>query len=198
MASTDRSFARTLWPVSAAVGMPLLLIALLSTPIGPNFIFVILGIPVLLFAWACMGMGALIISSRRIKRREWSQAFISAVLPVTVLVVALQFWNFIHLCSYCGDVVHFIARRSSYLQEIRAMPPDGRPRLLVFNLGGMSWASRGYVYDESDEVLQPEPKRSSDWKKRAEQTELTCGYYAEPFPGHLPFTKHWYIASFNC
>ena len=122
----------------------------------------------------------------------------SATLPFAVFIAGIQFWGFIHLCNYGGEVVHFIARRSSYLEEIRTTPNDGNPRLLVFNRGGMVWASQGYVYDETDEVIRAESLRSSTWKARADQTELGCGYLAQPFPGHFSFTRHWYIASFDC
>ena len=187
-----------LWPICAAIGMPLLLVVLNSTPIGTNFVFVMIGIPVLLCIWACLSILALVISIRRMWRREWMLAVASAILPLVVLVSGVQFWRFIHLCNYGGDVVQFIAGRPSYVEEIRAIRQDGKPRLLVFNRGGMVWASRGYVYDESDEVMLTASLQSASWKARADQTELTCGYFAEPFPGHFSFTKHWYIASFNC
>jgi hypothetical protein len=135
---------------------------------------------------------------RRMRNREWSRAAASAVLPLVILVAGVQFREFIHFCNYGGDVLHFTARRSSYLEAIRAIPPDAEPRLLVFNRGGMVWSSRGYVYDESDEVVRAEPLRSASWRARSVGTELSCGYYAEPFPGHFWFTQHWYIASFNC
>jgi hypothetical protein len=198
MNSTHVLLAKKLWPVWVAIGMPLILIALEATPIAPNFAFVMLGIPALSFAWGCLGIWALIRSGWHLKRREWSQASASAVLPVILLVVGLQYWSFIHLCNYWGDVVHFVVRRPAYLHEVRAIPPDGEQRLLIFNRGGMSWASRGYVYDEADEVLLPETLRSATWKARADQTELTCGYFAQRFPGDFSYTRHWYIASFNC
>jgi hypothetical protein len=198
MDSEKGSLARRLWPVWVAIGMPLVLIIFEASPLAPNFGFVMIGIPAFFFAWACLGIWALIKSVRRLMLREWSQALASAVLPVVILVAGLQFWSFMHLCSYCGDVVHFVARRSSYLQQVRSIPPDGEPRLMIFNRGGMIWASRGYVYDESDEVLRAEALRSAGWKARADQTELTCGYFAQPFPGHFSLTRHWYIASFNC
>lgn len=189
---------KRLWPVWVAIGLPLLLICLNSTPIAPNFVFVVFGIPVLLGMWACLGIWALILSVRYMRHREWSRVVASAVLPLVILVAGVEFREFVHLCNYSGDVLHFIARRSSYLEEIHAIPPAGEPRLLVFNRGGMLWSSRGYVYDESDEVLREEPLRSASWRLRADQTELSCGYYAEPFPGHFSFTQHWYIASFGC
>lgn len=195
---TSGSPARMLWPVWVAIGFPLMLVSLTSTPIGPDFLFVLIGIPALLFLWASLGIWALIISVRHAWRREWSQAIVSAVLPSIILMAGLQFREFIHFCNFGGDVLHFMARRSSYLEEIRAVPSNGKPRLVIFNLGGMLWSSRGYVYDESDEVMREESLRSAGWKERADQTELTCGYYAEPFPGDFSFTQHWYIASFNC
>ena len=194
----QESPVKRFWPVWAAIGVPLLLVFLNSTPIASGLVFVLIGTPVLLGMWACLGIWALVLSVRRVRHREWSRAVASAVLPLVILVAGVQFWKFIHLCNYAGDVVHFIARRSSYVEAISAAPPDGEPRLLVFNSGGMLWSSRGYVYDESDEVLRAEPLRSGSWRARADQTELSCGYYAEPFPGHFSLTQHWYIASFNC
>jgi hypothetical protein len=178
--------------------MPLLLIALEATPIAPNFFFVVFGIPFLLFVWACLGVWALVIVIQCIMRREWSSALASATLPLAVLLVGMQFWGFVHFCNDYGDVVFFIARQHSYVTAIRGIPRDGKPRLLVFNRGGMLWASRGYVYDESDEVVLPQSLQSAGWKARADETELTCGYFAEPLPGHLLYTQHWYIASFEC
>lgn len=153
MDTARTSPTKGLWPIWAAMGMPLLLIGLNSTPIAPNFAFVMIGIPALLCIWACLGVWALVISIRRMRNRQWSQAIASAVLPLVILFAGLRFWDFIHLCNYGGDVVNFMAKRSSFIQEIRATPPDGKPRLQVFNRGGMIWASRGFVYDESDEVV---------------------------------------------
>jgi hypothetical protein len=192
------SAAKRFWPVWVAVGMPLLLIVLNSTRIGTDFVFVMMGVPVLLGAWVCLSIWALVICVQRMWHREWSLAVVSAILPLVVLGSGMQVSGFIHSCNYGGDVLYFMSSRSSYLEEINATRQDGKPRLLVFDRGGMVWASRGYVYDESDEVIRAETLRSTGWKTRADETELGCGYFAEPFPGHLSFTKHWYIASFNC
>jgi hypothetical protein len=189
---------KALWPLWVAIGLPLLLVALDSTPLGPNFAFVMIGIPTLLVIWGALGLRSLILAVQHVLRREWSRFAVSAVLPSVVLFASVWHWQFLHFCNDSGDVGYFIAERSSYLEKIRATPPEGEPRLLVFNRGGMSWASRGYVYDESDEVLRDELLKSASWKARADGTELTCGYCAQPFPGHFSFTRHWYLASFNC
>lgn len=198
MDAARESRVKKLWPVWIAIGLPLLLIALNSTPIAPNFAFVMIGIPVLLGVWACLGIWALILTVGRTRRREWSRALASAVLPLVILGAGVRFWHFVHLCNDGGDIVYFIVERSSYLRQIRTIPLNGESRLLVFNRGGMIWASRGYVYDESDEVVREEPLRSASWRARAGETELSCGYYARPFPGHFSFTQHWYLTSFNC
>ena len=189
---------KTFWPLWVAIGMPLLLVALNTTPIGLNFIFLVIGLPALLCIWGVLGIRALILVIRHMQHREWSRAVICAVLPLVIVAAGVWHWQFLHLCNDVGDIGYFIGERSTYLEKIRATPPNGEPRLLVFNRGGMSWASRGYVYDESDEVTRDEPLRSVGWKLRADATELTCGYYAQPFPGHLSFTQHWYMASFSC
>ena len=198
MRVAGESQAKKFWPLWIAIGFPLFLIALNSTPIAPDFVFVVIGIPLLMGCWACVGLWALILTVLRTRRGEWSQAMISAILPLVIVGAGVRFWQFVQLCNDGGDVVHFIAERSSYLKKIRATPPSGEPRLLVFNRGGMIWASRGYVYDESDEILREEPLQSAEWRARAEGTELGCGYYARPFPGHFAFTQHWYLASFPC
>jgi hypothetical protein len=61
----------------------------------------------------------------------------------------------------------------------------------------MGWASRGFVYDESDEVLRDPSLQSAGWKDQA-NSELGCGYGAQSFPGHFAFMQHWYLASFTC
>jgi hypothetical protein len=188
----------TLWPVWVSIGLPLILVALISTPLGPNFVFVMIGIPTLLLVWGVLGIWALIFAVRHLLRREWQRASICAALPFVVLVAGVWHRQFLHLCNDGGDIGYFIAKRSAYLEEIRITPPDGEPQLLVFNRGGMIWASRGYVYDESDEIMRNEPLRSANWRTRADGTELTCGFYAQPFPGRFSFAQHWYLASFNC
>ena len=187
-----------LWPPWAAIGLPLLLIALNATPVGINFDYVILVLPVLLGAWACSGLWALVLAVQHLRRHEWSRVLATAVLPSVILCASARPLQFLHFCNDAGDVVYFLAERSSYLERIRSIPTAIEPRLLVFNRGGMLWASRGYVYDESDEVVRDQPLQSAVWKTRADETELTCGYSAQPFPGHLSLTEHWYLASFAC
>ncbi len=198
MGAAQNSWRRRFWPVWVAVGLPLILAGLNATPIGPDFFFVMMGIPILLAVWAGLGICALVLTVRNMRRREWSRAAVNAVLPLVILGAAGRFWQFIHLCNEAGDVMYFIAERSSYMERIRAVPPDGEPRLLVFDRGGMIWASEGYVYDESDEVVLAHPQQSARWRTRADGTELGCGYSAQPFPGHFSFTRHWYLAFFSC
>ena len=190
--------SKTLWPLWLAIGLPLLLIALSSTPIAPNFAFVMIGVPVLLAIWGVFGVWSLMLIVRHIRRREWSYLVSSAALPLAIFAASLWPWQFLHLCNNGGDIGYFIMKRSFYLKETAITPPKGEPRLIVFNRGGMLWASRGYVYDESDEIMRNQPLQSTSWRARADGTELTCGYHAQAFPGHFSFSQHWYLASFNC
>ncbi len=84
------------------------------------------------------------------------------------------------------------------MSAVRATQCNGEPKLLTFNLGGMIWASRGFMYDESDEVVREHFTRSAGWKARAQNSELGCSYGAMPIPGPSALTKHWYLASFAC
>ncbi len=157
-----------------------------------------LGLPVLLLAWAGLGLWASILTILRLRRRAWWHASMSAVLPVVLIGVGFNLLAFMHLCNDSGDVLNFLVNRPTYLKAIQQTPSIGRPQLRVFNLGGMSWASRGFVYDESDEILRDPSRQSVGWKDEAKNSELACGYGAQSFPGHFAFTRHWYLVSFAC
>lgn len=186
------------WPLWVLIGFPLLLILLDASPVAPNFVFVMMGIPTLLGIWVIVGLWACAKSIVQLRKGGWRRALTCAALPIAILLVGFNFFPFIHFCIDAGDILHFAFCRQFYLKEIEATPSNGQPRLEVINLGGMSWSSRGYVYDEGDEVLLSPSSQSSGWKFRAQGTELSCGYYAQPFPGHFRVTQHWYLASFNC
>jgi hypothetical protein len=186
------------WSVWAAVGFPILLVGIEATPLAPDFAYVLIGLPALLLVWACLGLWAAIIAIRRLAHRDWQRAVISAVLPLVVLGAGLHFWAFIHACGIAGNAVHFYVRYPSYMKAVRATPTNGEPRLITFNLGGMSWASQGFVYDESDEIMRGPSMRSPHWTARSQNSELSCGYGAVPMPGPYTFAKHWYIAWFPC
>lgn len=196
---SSRKESIQLWPLWATIACPLLLIALNATPIAPDLAFVLIGVPMLVLIWAGVGVGAGILTVRWLRQRAWLQAGIGAVLPLVILRVTLNYYPFIHFCNDGGDIVHFLVMRPSYLKAIRATPANGEPRLLTFNRGGMIWSSRGYVYDESDEILRAPSLQTPTWKDRAQGSELGCGgYYARPFPGPFAFTQHWYLVSFPC
>lgn len=187
-----------LWPIWTTIGFPLLLTALDASPIAPNFFFVMIVVPGLLLLWASLGIWAAILTVRSLGQRSWRRAIICAFLPLVVLSVCFRPIGFIRLCNNAGDIVHFYVRHSSYMRTVRATQPNGQPLLLTFNLGGMIWASRGFVYDESDELLRTTSLQSPGWKLRAKRSELGCGYSAFQVPGPFAFTQHWYMASFAC
>jgi hypothetical protein len=187
-----------LWPLWAAIGFPVLLIALEASPIAPNFAFVMLGLPGMLFLWASLGLWALVVTFQSLWRRAWQRAAMSAILPLVMISVGVHPTAFLRFCNNAGDTVHFYVRYPAYRSAVRATPTNGGPKLLTFNLGGMIWASRGFVYDESDEVMRAPSLQSAKWKARAQDSELGCGYGAIPVPGPAALARHWYIASFAC
>jgi hypothetical protein len=184
--------------VWVTIGFPLLVIALEATPFSTDIAFVLIGLPVLLLAWASAGIWATFLTVRSVRKRAWRQTMANLALPLAILLVGLHFTAFIRFCNDAGDTVHFYLRYPAYVKVIRATPPNGNARLVTINLGGMSWASRGFVYDESDEIMRTPSAQSVGWKARAQDTELGCGYGATPIPGPSAFAQHWYIASFAC
>jgi hypothetical protein len=181
------------WLVAIGLGVPLALILLAASPLGTNFFYVVVGIPALLFAWIVAGAGALLICVRSAIRKNWRRCAIAAVLPIVLLVVALDPVGFVRTCNYLGDVIHFAILKPSYDREIAALPADRRPRLAVFSWGGMVWASSGVVYDETGQVSLPRGRQSADWLAAASHSELSCEGY-----GVQPLWDHYYLANFPC
>ncbi len=126
-------------------------------------------------------------------QKQWRRCVLAAILPVVLLIVAFDPVRFVRACDYAGDVIHFIAMKSSYDQTIAALPADQRPRLAVFDWGGMSFASHGLVYDETDQVSLPKGSQSADWLAQASRTELSCEGY-----GVRALWDHYYLADFPC
>ena len=182
-----------LWLIAIGPGVPLALIVFAASPLGSDFIYVMLGIPALLFTWAIAGAGAVVVSVRSAMRKEWRQCLIALVLPIVLLAVALDPIRFVRSCNYIGDVVHFIISKPYYDRAIAALPSDQRPRLVVFDWGGMTWASFGLVYDETDQISLPAGRQSADWLAQASHSELSCEGY-----GVQALWDHYYLASFPC
>ena len=180
------------WVAAIGIGVPTALIALAASPLGPNFFYVVAGIPALLGLWAIAGLVALIISLRSAMQKHWRRCVLAAILPAVLLIVAFDPVQFVRACNYAGDVIHFIAMKSSYDRQIAALPADQRPRLAVFDWGGMSFASHGLIYDESDQVALPKGSQSADWLAQTSHTELSCGY------GVQALWDHYYLADFPC
>jgi hypothetical protein len=195
-----KSLAKLLrfWPIWAAIGFPILVIGIEATPLAPDFVYVLVGLPALLLVWACLGLWAAFLAIRRLANREWQRAAINTVLPLVLLGVGLHTLAFIRFCGIAGNAVHFYVRYPSYMNAVLAVPTNVEPRLVTFDLGGMSFASRGFVYDESDEIMREPSAQSPSWKAHAQESELECGYDAIPMPGPYTLAKHWYIASFPC
>jgi|SRR5579871_4083709 len=181
------------WLLAAGLGVPFTLIVLAASPLGTDFFYVVVGIPTLLFVGAIAGVGALIASIRSAMRKDWRRCALALALPIVLLVVAVDPIAFVRACNYIGDVLHFIVAKPYYDRQIAALPGDGRPRLAVFDWGGMVWGSSGLVYDETDQVALPRGRQSADWLEAASHSELSCeGYGVEPLWGH------YYLASFPC
>jgi hypothetical protein len=172
--------------------VPLLLILLAATPLGSDFVYVILGIPVLLIFWAVVALWSLVVCVKLGMAKLWRRSCAFAAVTLTIGLALLQPWSFVRYCNHLGNVVHFVVGRPYYDHVIARLPDDGH-RLAVFNWGGMAFASHGLVYDESDEVALPPGRQSSTWRSNPNLAELACEGYAVD-----PLWSHYYLASFPC
>ena len=182
-----------------SVGVPLLLVLIRATPYGTSFMYVMIGIPVLFVSWGGVAIWSIFDAIRFFRAKENSKLFIASIAPTIFACVLVSPFGFLYYCQDLGDILRFVAKRASYMEEIAKLPSTNEPKLRVFNNGGMIWASAGYVYDESDEVLLPPERRSIQWKARAGNTELVCpGSTVRPFLTGYSISKHFYLASFTC
>ncbi len=181
------------WSLGIGIGTPIALVTFAASPLGTDFAYVMLGIPILLLFWVTSAIGAVVAAVKHLKNRKWWQGIVTAIPIVLVCAAAFNPFAFIRSCNFAGNIVNFIIMRPYYMARVQALPTTDGPRLVVFNRGGMIWASEGYVYDESDEVMLPPNKQSAAWKNKASHSELSCdGYSAYPLWGHF------YIAYFPC
>jgi hypothetical protein len=181
------------WPLVVAVGVPATIVVCEVSPIGPDFFYVMLGIPALLIFFSLAALYAAILAVKAARVGAWHRAISYALLPAVVLPIVPEPVAFVRFCNGIGDTVHFEIMREHYVSVIKSLPDTGQPKLVVFNWGGMVWASYGVIYDESDEAALPAGKQSPDWLTRASRTELACeGYSVTPMGGHF------YLADFPC
>jgi len=182
-----------LWPSVVATAVPMGLVTIRATPLGSDFLYVVLGVPGILLFWILAAVTALVVAIRSASSRRWRVLLSSAVLPAVVLMAAAQPKASIRLVNLTGDLLHFQIVRARYSAEIARMPPAAEPRLVIFDWGGWAGISNGVVYDESDEVALPARQQSSAWKARAHSTELGCAAFAVHAIG-----RHFYLADFIC
>jgi hypothetical protein len=186
-------FRPPIWLLAIGLGVPTALVAIAASPLGRDFIYVMIGIPALLLLWTLAGVVAAVMSVRAAMRKAWRRSFVLSVLPLVLLCIAPDHLSFVRACNYLGNVAHFIWLKPYYDREIAALPADQTPRLVMWDWGGMVWCSIGLVYDETDQVALLPGRQSAEWQAQAKGTELSCeGYSVEPLWGH------YYLGSFPC
>ena len=176
-----------------AVGSTLAFILLDATPLDTEFIYPLCAISSLVIVWAVIGVWSAALSIRCARRQHWKQGFLPGFLLMTSLVVAFNFFPFVHGCNYLGGALRFTMTRSYYDHQVALLPIDGRPRLAIFIWGGMIWLTTGVVYDESDEIALPPGQQSAAWKSNPDLGQLSCGNWDA-----RRLSSHYYLVAFPC
>jgi len=186
------------WPFYWALGLFILPVLIFTNDFGPVLLVLsiafapMFSLPVVLVSlWAIFKATA---AGWRVGRsKAWKRCVSALVLPLFVVIglmngrVVWSFWD------TSGEWIRFQVEKPGYWAKINQLNPDDGPRLAVFPWGG--WGGLGervMVYDESDEILLEDSKRSAAWKKRIERTDLVCSFVAVPQEGHF------YKAYLNC
>jgi hypothetical protein len=180
------------WLITIAAGVPLALIVLAASPIGLDWLYSAYGIPALLLVWKLAGVCAAFLAVRAAIQRAWRQAIAASVLPLVVLIVALDPIRFLWPVQYVGNIGHFAMMFPSYEIVVAGLPRDKGPRLAEFDWDGISGlVTFAVVYDESDQITLDRP--TAAWQAQA-KSELSC----EGFGVVQPFWAHFYLVSFPC
>ena len=186
------------WPFYWALGLFILPVFIFTNDFGPvllvfSIVFAsVFSLPVVLVClWAIFKATA--AAWRAARGKAWKRCVSALVLPLFVVIGLMNgslVWSF---WDTSGEWIRFQVEKPGYWAKINQLNPDDGPRLAVFPWGG--WAGLGervMVYDESDEILLDESKRSAAWKRRIERTDLACRFVAVPQEGHF------YKAHLNC
>ena len=174
--------------------VPGTLILIGALPISTDFGVVLLEVPIALFLWVVMiGWSAHRLVQWGHGRQRLTNINPLAGASLAAILAIFLYFPFLHTCNYFGGALRFAATRSDYDRQVARLPANSKPRLVVFTWGGMIWASRGLVYDESDELSLPLGRQSAGWLARAGGSEFGCGNWQA-----LPLWSHYYLVSFPC
>jgi hypothetical protein len=186
---TDPTCRRVLfWSIGLSVAWPVIVILLWIGPFQLWFLGTI-GAFALWIMTAAFALGLVITSALA---RNWAWCLAAAPLPLTALLVALNFGTAWRAGQFAGDYVHFLVKYSSYRSEITKQQNEGS-RFLVDDWGGpLPHVSRGLVYDETDEIAKPAGEQSEEWKDRVRGSEGQC------IQGYTPIGGHFYLVALDC
>lgn len=164
-----------------------------ASQVSTEFGYVVLGTPLLLLFWIATVTWTALYFIRVDRWRRWRKTTKArAVVPGAIILAIITFFPFLHTCLYIGGALRFAMTRSAYDHQVALLAADDKPRLAMINWGGMIWASRGVVYNESDEIALPHGQQSAAWVTKAGMTELGCGWSEDRL------WSHYYLVSFPC
>jgi len=146
------------------------------------FFFLIIWFTVAILALAAAGHAASSMQPRR--------AVSFVIVPAASALMLLA--PVTHSVVLVGERLHFWVAKPGYLKEIADIPKGDGPRLALFDWGDDITSFRVVIYDEADELLLPEERRSGGWKKRL------YGSYEKCAVGGYPVGDHFYIAEIGC
>jgi ABC-type transport system involved in multi-copper enzyme maturation permease subunit len=146
-----------------------------------------------LFFWIVLGCWAIVLFCIELVRRQWRSAVASLALPIAVFAGT---WVIMQIFRDARIQAQFASMRHYYDSQIAELPNDGL-RFEEFNWGGMSFASDGVVYDETDEIGRASGHQSAAWVARMRNTDLMCGERTFSSPVR-PLGNHYYWTTFGC
>ena len=156
-------------------------------------VLLVFATPLALLLWVAVCAWSIVFAVYLIRRRMRRFALLCPIVPIAMF--AATYWA-IPYVQFPQDYMHFRALKASYDASVNALPNNGY-RYAEFNWGGLTFSSKGVVYDETDQVALPYGHQSDAWKSRMRYTDLTCGGEG-PVGEVVPLGSHYYVVAFGC
>jgi|GEM_PF-3258829 len=148
---------------------------------------------ILVVAWAITGIYCIAACIPAVRVGASRRAVLLALLSLPAIAGTAN-WG--QAYGNVADWEHFSVMRAHYDQQVARLPDSGE-RFAEFNWGGLSFPSRGVVYDETDEIGLPPNQQSRRWVSRMKNTDLLCG--EQKFEALFQsFGDHYYEVGFGC
>jgi hypothetical protein len=172
-----------------AVGIPIVALAIDSSPEANDFVVWLVTMPLFALVWIAAACVSGARAAGAFRARAWRRALAYGAFPALTLVVVTHATPTLRAFHDAGRVIRFAIGRPWYDRRVAA----AGGRLTVFAWGGFVGSSDDLVYDASGDIMLPASRRPARWSAEIARTDLACpvGYGVTPLWDHYYAVHDW-------